>query len=429
MVIAFPGKAAYILGPLLAGLLLWGCTSEDGPLYDIPAGQLIRSAIFEADSDGAPIILAEVAMYYGTHDKLKEWEPKYDLSNIQSVLYTKRNGAWSPLPFRNLRNNDWASSMLVRNASGAIQPMIWDRRKLTLYGRSGSDWVPRSIVRMDEDDRYRSVAYSFDKPQLALVGDSAWESVVYPSRDKVIRLERSDGTFLALDTGDWIQPVAFHSGRDFNMMAGVKTTFNQVESHTTLAIYRWSQDRDNPGVRKQVFPELSFGFNSYFAPVAGEVRFFASSRDTILVYAQRGGEWVNIENHTLQVDGDTGKGGMAPAYGLEPAPDGCMQGMTQTYSDTGYVPGNRSKAIYLYASTCSQDVDTLSLPGELKNVAGYPRFSGPRFTREGRPMLLLSFQKTGTVYTEDGDIKEPSWIYLATRNPSGTWEWELVAKY
>lgn len=434
LVIPLTGAAAALLGSLLGGLLLGGCTSEEGPLYDIPVSQRIQSAVFEADSDGAPVILAEVAMYYGTHDKLKEWEPKYEQSNNQSVLFAKRNGAWSPLPFRNLRNPNWASSMLVRNASGAIQPMIWDRRKLTLYGRSGSDWVPRSIVRLEEDDRYGMViSYSAESPRLALVGDSAWESVGFPTRDKALRVSRSDGTFFALDTAEWFQPLAFHSGRAFNLMVGMNTTYGPMESHSTTALYRWNLDRDHPDVRKQVLPELSYEYSEYFSSVAGEPRLYARSRDSVLVYAERGGEWVIIQTDFIQAyrnsDRDTLRGSMVPTFNLQPDPDGCMQGTALSYSDGGFGADYRSKPVFLYASTCSQDVDTIPLPGELENVPGYPQFSGPRFTRDGRPMLLLTLQKTAPAYSDEGDIKEPSWIYLATRNPSGTWEWELVAKY
>jgi hypothetical protein len=54
--------------------------------------------------------------------------------------------------------------------------------------------------------------------------------------------------------------------------------------------------------------------------------------------------------------------------------------------------------------------------------------STPRYTADGRPMVLMTVLKTNG-FPKDGDVGEPAWIYLATMSPAGRWEWELIARY
>jgi hypothetical protein len=424
------------VGSLLAGLLLWGCSTEDGPEYDIPAGQRILFAQLETDADGTPLILAEVGMYYGTHDKREEWEPEINLSNAQSILFSKRGGTWSPHPFRNLQNGYSVQSMLARNASGSVQPLIWDRRKLTLFGRAGDGWIPRSIVRLDDDTRYYSVnSVSRDAPSLALVGDSAWHSVSYSYGDNRIQVDRSDGTSFALDSGAWFRPMAYYSGRDFNMAVGTRSNNRHPESLPALVSYRWSLDPAHPDPKAQFLSDVPGIYSGFFATSEGEARFYGMHGDTLLEFDLRGEDLVFERTHVLGgTDGEPSVNGTVRFYYQYPAPDGCMHGFAQALSEAGRKADSmgvvtQSVPVLLHASSCGEDADTLIQPAETAEVPGYRTVSSPRFTADGRPMVLVTVLKSSGIYTTDGDSREPSWIYLATMNPAGKWDWELIAKY
>jgi hypothetical protein len=437
-------------GALGAGLLLCGCTTDDGPEYDIPAGERVLSAQLEADADGSPMILAEVGMYYGTRDKLQQWDPKYKLSNMQSILFTKRNGKWSSHPFRNLQEPYGPQALFARNGAGGIQPLIWDRLKLTLFARAGEDWVPRAITRLDEKAGHFSLGYGAPGAyHLALVGDSAWEAtVLVPDRDNLIRIGRNDGTTFTLDSGFWFQPLGYRTGRDYNMVVGQRSALYRSDYSPTggepyptpaLVAYRWSLDPEHPDPRIQIVDGRPYPAGAFFGSADGEERFYENYGDSVVVFAVREGELVYLQTQVLgenelgENDGAPAKTGPSPYYSLYPDHQGCMQGFTQVYPDRGYGPDYQSGPTVLYRSSCASGVDTLSLPAELEKVPGYPSFFGPRFTADGRPMLLLTLVKTSTrffneISTED-EPKNPSWIYLATKSASGQWEWEQVAQY
>jgi hypothetical protein len=263
---------------------------------------------------------------------------------------------------------------------------------------------------------------------LALSGDSAWQAMVFAYDDKRVRLERSDGTSLTLDSGVHFQPTAYHSGRDFNMVVGSRSFPGNPDSGRSLAAYRWSLDPEHPNLQRQILTDFPNIFRAYFASAEGEERLYGRLPDSLIVFALRGGELVHLRSQAMETPGlGPGMNGPSRFYELYPDPQGCMQGFAQAVSDSAY-KSPPSTPLILHVSSCREGIDTLPLPAEVENIPGFPMLSTPRYTADGRPMVLMTVLKTNG-FPKDGDVGEPAWIYLATMSPAGRWEWELIARY
>ena len=423
---------------MVLALLPLACTTDDGPEYDVPVRNQVISAQLELDADGSPLILAEVAMYYGTKAKLGEFDPKYKSLNAQAVLYSAANGTWSGHSFRNLASPYNGSSFLARNAKGQVQPLILDRNRFTLYAPGGAatgTWTANAVNAITDDLRYGSFSYTGPAGiNMVLAGDSGWQTVV-ERYDRIPRLElvSSTGARVVMDSLIQFQPRTYIPGKEINRVfgsvpmdeSGVPDSLRRYRSQ--LICYSWNIAAQVPVVRKQTL-DTSGSLNTVDPfRIAGEDRFYSqASPDSMVEFALRGDSIVRVRK--IEIHRDAGPGSLTMSGGT-PNPAGCL------YDLLPIVPDPDPSVGFGLTSSCSSAVDSLPIPPEPRAAGARSQGLSMRFDAAGDPVLVFPFVKSNeAIFHSDGSIPAgdgsigPSWIYLA-RKRNGKWEWEQVAAF
>ncbi len=427
---------------VIAALLLSGCFSEDGPEYDIPARKQFARAQLELDADGSPVILAEVVLNYGTKAKLGKYDPKYRSLNTETFVYTGGNGVWKGQGFRNLQTWFDGSSFLARNGKGEIQPMVWNRGKLSLYARSGGDWIVTATNEADPSGASRNFNprgfLTYYAPSSIIEGDSAWRSISPDYQNYSVALVSNHGDRVVLDSQMVFSPMTSVHGKDVDLIVGFGQNLeNRLQISAGLYAYILGRDPSGPKPRRQLLL-ANTNFNNFnnaiVAKVLGEDRFYFNlSPDSLAEFAIRGKDVVRLENLATPFEAITDTG--PPSYRYYPTlasvgPDRCVHLLSpiEHRNDTsGYVP---SLSGYLHTSSCHAGGDTLALPEETgrsdrTNVTG----SELHFTEDGRLLILFSIVDEGAFHSPSEQTIGPSWLYLAKSAADGKWEWEKVAEY
>jgi hypothetical protein len=432
---------------VLSAILLIACTGEDGPTFEIPAGERLQSIQLELDADGTPHILAQVGMYYSTTDELPVWQSRYNLSNIQSVVFSRQAGEWKRHGFRNLQDNQSARSALARNAGGRIQPLIADNGEFNLYTRDGSGWVLKASKPMNLEGNWEMFSHSYLQgrggPAMVMVGDHDWRYIVREYAHNTTQLRGHDGSRITLDSGWEFNPLDIHYGKGFTMLIGKvwPQSFPVFEGSTMNAIplpyittLSWNGEDKNPEIRKRI---LNRNFGSvHFAKVGDEDRLYGITLpDTVEEYVLNGEDLVFRKRLTLpKASFDTG---FIAEYrnpvNIAVDPAGCIHQIETRPMDSDFNPNNPyypvTPSAYFHWSSCRPGADTLALPSPAPDTAAFSReLSEFRYAADGTAMVALAVRIVGKDQYNREDKPFASWLYLGRL--SGTrWEWEKVAEY
>jgi hypothetical protein len=428
------------LGVVIAALFMWGCTTDDGPEYDIPAWQSVLGGELEIDADGTPRILAQVEMVYTTHDKLGEYDSKYATLNTQSILYSKINGAWVAHPFKNLQTSWWgAQSFLARNAKGEVQPLIWNLQTLSLYASNGSGWRRTAASRI-EDYRYNSSllqgGLANSNGRICLLGEDRWQTIM--SSEKYVEVRQSNGESFILDS------VRTHSGYYTSFTVGYMypgSRYNMAIGHLysntadgvpELIAYRWSLDPAHPEPLRNHIARGNLVGPILSSRVLGEDRIYISTNpDSLAEYAFREEGLVAVRTLAAPRREDTSVAYPNRYYPILTAvdPNGCVHVIAQNNAETA--PN------YLHTSTCREGRDAFTTPIPLKWGEAEVYLTSLKFAPDGTMMLLLSLRMTGK--SIDGTmgggsnrwdrVAAPSYLFVARSGDGSEWEWEKVVGY
>lgn len=422
---------------MVIALLPLGCDTQDGPEWDIPVRSQPQTVQFEVDANGSPMVLADVAMNYGTKARLEEYDQKYRTLNVQAVLYSPMNGAWDGRGFRNLQAY-YGQSQLVRDAEGGLRVAVWNRDRLIVYARSGADWTAKTAGTLPEPLREYGFSSRFPGGgvNMALMGDSGWQCVSQDYNHPQSMVVSNTGARIILDSNQQWTPLAFFPGKSVNRLLATVPAADSIGKdslqrfRSNLVCYSWNLDRGDSSVRKQWIDTSGAFFSVDPYSVAGEARFHAySGSDSLVDFALRGNDFVRIGRIDLVMKDTAGVDSAYRFRGGAAGPDGCLHSLAV------YGPDPSSPEGYLYGSSCRTGTDSLKFPPETRIPgvgAGTPIM---RFAGDGSPMILFEFEKrSGPIYKEDGsfqagdDFPGPAWIYLA-RLRGAKWEWEQVAAY
>ncbi len=425
--------------------MLFACTQEDGPAFDIPAGEELQGIQLELDADGTPHILSQVGMFYTTMADLPVWESRYNLSNVQSVVFSKDAGVWKRHGFRNLQAPGGTRSLLVRNADGRVQPMVASNGDFDLYARDGSGWIRRASKPVDIEE---NLSYAYLQGRggrtMVLIGDHDWQYIVRNYADNTTQLKGNDGTRITLDSGSEFYSMEIHYGKGFNMVVGkvwpqyVPTGPNDIGPYSQpnpyISILSWKMGDKNPNLRKRV---LERNFSSvHFAKVQGEDRLYGIAfPDTVEEYALRGEDLVFLKRLSLPKP-STDTGFMAEVrdpsiIAVDPA--GCIHQMetrdTFPNPDLNKNYSGPVHSTYIHWSSCRQGMDTLALPSPAPDTtASIKELSEFRYAADGTAMVALVVRIVSNENFSREDKPYPSWLYLG-RLSGGVWEWEKIAEY
>jgi hypothetical protein len=432
---------------VLFGLLASGCTTQDELEYDVPARSEARSAELKIDFDGTPVILVQVAMNYGTTGEREWWQSKYRTSNVQSIAFTERNGAWKSHSFRNLQNDYSGGSFLLQNREGKVLPLIRNRARASLFARSGEDWVVRSSTSME--NMYVSPTFGYGFPGLLILGDSAWQALENGTDDGKVFLRSSTGERLQLDTNAYANPVGYFYGVKENHLIATRFRPNYgptVEQPMSLVCYSWPSGPGKLSVRRRTLVDTNESKYMSFSNVQGELRVFVtSSLDSLggsgVEYAFRGDDFIRLGSKSVEPPKPDTSGGFTWAVASGTGPDGCVHKLVQPSlpiapRDSGVLvmPSLETIPFYVHLSSCVDETDTLFLPEAVRQGKALFQSQGSstlEFTKDGDPMIAFiatTPKKSNPDYTAEEEAG-PSWIYFARWNKPGKWTLDTIAEY
>ncbi|HKP97907.1 MAG TPA: hypothetical protein VJ385_19380 [Fibrobacteria bacterium] len=427
---------------VLASLGLGACSSPDEPEYDVPERSRILGAQLEVDADGTPVVIAQVGMNYGTQAPRGEWDPAYVTRNVETVVYAGTGGAWKAHPFRNLQRSYEGRPLLVRNAAGRLQPLVWNRQRLSLYARSGDDWILKSTSLVDDPYRMHDFGapYQNGYGNVSLLGDSGWQAMAPFQERPAAVVMTSDGRRFVLDTMVQFNPMGFFYGKTANLAVGTlnQYSYSSTGPNPSLVCYSW--DPDHPAskpVRNTLLDSgdaysLPAGYSLSAGKVLGEDRIYVYTRsDSLAEFALRGDGFVRLSGIDLRVPvpGKDSLSGSRVLVRPSIGPDRCVHtlGALESRASSQYMP--TSPISFLHTSSCLTGKDTLALPEQLRVQDAYTTLSEMRFSPQGEPMVLLTTVKSPPQF-HGGDVSiGPSWIVLARRTETGKWEIEKIAEY
>ncbi|MDB5103740.1 MAG: hypothetical protein JWP91_1429 [Fibrobacteres bacterium] len=427
--IRIPGKAP--LSVVIAALALFGCTTEDGREYDVPARQEVMTAVFELDGDGTPIVLADVGMNFGTRAKLEEYEAPFEMRNVQTIAYRRVNGKWQAHPFKNLQRIYESGSSLVRNAKGDLQPMVWNRNALSMFSRNGGDWNLKSLVRIGEYGLNSSLRRGGGDgiSNVSVVGDDRWQTVVGDWDKHRLEVVQSDGKRFLLDTLAEFQTDFLYSGPEYNMALGIVYP-REVDGQPELLSYRWSLDPAHANPIKEILSRGGYAGVALSARINGEDRLYLSVEgDTLAEYAFRSGGLVRL-GPVIPPEHDPGPpllGNFRPSM----AQDRCIHTFGMAFRDTALSMVHSLAMVH--SSWCRAGSDTIPLPTLPLERTGYPLLAGPlQIAADGTLMAAVMIKHDLNKAQPWERVKEipASGIYMVRSSDGGThWEWETVAEF
>lgn len=419
----------------LAALALASCTTEDGPVYDVPAREQVSWLGLEIDADGSPVILAQINMFYTTADQRGEYDPRYNPINSQTVLYSKSSGSWKNRPFRNLTAPYNNSPLLVRNERGAVQPMVWDRDRLDLYAGSGTDWRLRTRRVVKNAFPYWETG---SQPNLRIIGDSGWhmvtrneilEPVVIDENGATIRLDTSKGGFY---------PVEFLHGPDWIGAIGRSDVGSDTSYMSILAFYRWNRDLARPAVRKEILDSLAYPLSIAFARVRDEWRLAViQDEENLGNWVFKGERFERLPDSPLPWTIVGGDGKIDPyrfAYGrLEMDAQGCLHKVTPIFPERDTLPpyDEPQARKFIHLNSCAAENDTLDPKIYLTGKYDVIVSEVGRVVPDGTAWYAAAVQenRSGDMGRGFDQPIQPSRIVVASKRPGGKWVFETVASY
>lgn len=440
---------------VLSALILSSCLSEEGGEYDVPAGEMVQKLQLQIDADGTPVLLAEVAMFYGTKAPLQSWENPYIQRNVQAIAYTRTVGGWTKHPFRNVRQDGNLTSLLVRDYQEEVRAIVADRTVQSLFERNGGHWTRKTASKASSGYTFQSLPLSSGVQAVLMDGDGAWQSLIFNYEDSKLKVMDNDGSTFALDTGMNILLLGAVSRAEFNMVLGAKQEINETdsrdESGSGLFSYAWSLGAGDPGPRKRKISDRNFSA-LFFAKVGGQDRMYGLvPPDTLAEFTMQGEELVFRRDLDLPIDRKPGSK-MDPITApvtvpntdtlTVPKPDsripdeaelmvdpsGCVHYIKTLYRPS-VIPGEPGKQpVYTHGSTCRAGVDTLVLPEPDTIYAYQSQLTGFRFSPQGELMVGLYQIRAPKDPGKYGWGAAPSRIYLA-RLKDRTWELESIAAF
>ena len=436
---------------VLLALILSSCLSGEGSEYDVPAGEMVQKLQLQIDADGTPVLLADVAMFYGTKARLQPWESPYSLANVQTIAFTRTAGGWNKHAFRNVRREGSLSSLLIRNHKEEVRAIIADRTVRTLFERNGGDWTRKTASKAFGGYTFQTVPISSGAQANLMEGDGAWRSIIYDYEDQKIKGLRSDGTSFALDTGMNIMLLGAVTRAEFNMVLGAKHEFNENGSRNDresgLFSYAWSLGAADPGPRKRKISDRNFA-SLYFARIEGQDRMYGHvPPDTLAEFSMEGEELVFRADLDLPIDRKPGLQTVPLADSkldtrMEPKPDsripgeaalmvdpsGCVHYIKTLVRPSGVWGDPGGQTVYTHGSTCRAGVDTLVLPEPDTTHAYQTELTEFRFSPQGELMVGLFQIRAPRDPLKNTWGAAPSRIYLA-RLKDRTWELESIAEF
>ncbi len=421
---------------VIAALILLACSTEDGPEYDVFAGLIVTSAQLEINGDGTPLIMAQVAMFYGTRSKLRQYDPKYQLRNMETRIYTLKNGVWNSFGFRNLQV--WDASFLAANQKGDFQPMVWDQNRFFLYAPSGDGWrrVGQSLA--GNDNLQGQATYSPEQGirlPFLIYGDTVWQPAVQEFPSTKAKVVSNFGETITLDTNVYFTPRAFLNGTDANLVVGRVTPI--IDGHSTyyrnnqLVCYRWNKSLGKGATSKTILLDSTVGYSLSVNRVLGETRLYVplNNADSAAVFALRGNALTRLEDVSYRNSDSTLPDSRWGFSNSIAGPDGCFHGLNRVVDTSTPANADIPRILYVHTSSCRVGGDTLKLPLDSASKSGIEFHPMLRFSQDGNPMVLyLTDQNAGGYFLSDAVIG-PSRIFLARLTSERKWTWDTVAVF
>lgn len=432
---------------------LFDCTGVEGPEYNVPLRKKIQSASIELGENDSPIIIANLALNYGTKAKLTGYESNYQAFNTESISLTQSNGIWKTFSFRNLAS--YWSSRLFRKNSGEVYALVPQFNRSQLYSFKNSDWI--LIASANEIQSVFYPGNNSSSTPFFIYNDTAWQ--YFGDRNFYAHkfLISNRGTEVLVDTNSQSSPELFNNGKDFNLIISKKAMNDSNGQYTfQIVYYTWPADSINAKPTTQILLNNQIGNNRGLpllsATIAGETRYyFPTQSDSLLEFTlqnrtliQTG--MIHFASFTINPNSST--------YNYSPAvvgPDRCiyrLEGMQNSDpsfdTSTNKVYPTHSSYAYLYHSSCNERYDTLSIPIKTHVEITGVETSKILFGKNGLPMILftISAQESFGIDTQNqasnrkdltvvdlNALIGPSWLYLAKLTSVGKWEWEQIAEY
>jgi hypothetical protein len=444
-----PRKAPFAV--VLLALILSSCLSQEGSEYDVPAGEMVQKLQLRIDADGTPVLLAEVAMFYGTKARLQPWESPYIQANVQTIAYTRTAGGWNKHAFRNVKRDGILGSVLVSDYKEEVRALVADRSDVSLFERDGGSWIRKTASKGSNGYTFQTLPLSSGVPAVLLEGDGAWQSLIINYEDTKMKVLNNDGSSFALDTGMEIMLVGAVSRAEFNMVLGARLEINDKGSRkgreSGLYSYAWSLGAADPEPRKRKISERNFAA-LFFAKVDGQDRMYGHvPPDTLAEFAMQGEELVFRRDLDLPIDRKPGlrtdpKTDPESDPGTESKPvsrfpdeaalmvdpSGCVH-YVKMQSRPSVIPGEPGRPpVYTHGSTCRAGVDTLVLPEPDTIYAYQTELTGFRFSPQGELMVGLFQIRVSKGPNRYSWGATPSRIYLASLKDR-TWGLESIAEF
>jgi hypothetical protein len=420
----------------------------DGPEYDQHVRDQVESIQFKVGSDGTPYIMAEVRMHYTT--KVPQSNNSYsslNSPNVQTILFSKKEGAWLKHGFRNLQSEWYIKSFLLVNPQGNINAMVWNRPSLEVHTLKGEGWQIRSKTKFGPDGSIHGLTnYGYGNYLIMSAGEETWQAVSsfeISGKMNSVALQRN-GSRIILDSNRYLSFMASFSDINLNYFVGqIPNIYNQngnpgantMDTTANLIFYSWTLAPGDIGPTKQLLKVDNVGGHWFFAKVLGETRLYGNpGTNFLLEYAIRERELVFLTSRQLPYE--TSEGGdpqknTATFHNIAVDTKGCIHGLLGI-NRPGEIFNGYAKNIalgFLHKSSCGDAVDSLIFPNPIPVEQLLVTPSEIHFAADGLPMIALSLTKDSFSERTPNYSIPPTWIYFGKSTGLGNWSWEKVAEF
>lgn len=409
---------------MAASLGLQGCfeSAEVDSPYSVPAGKTIESARLEIEPDGTVLILAQAGMFYSHKQPLTEEEKIPQLRNLESIVYRRTAGGWSATSFKNLQSNSNSLPILIPDAQGRINALVWNSAYIRRYRFMDGAWNLRP--KADYPEFFNHMTVFSDRnwgrnPYLGIESDSAFVMVDHfyesGSTGLVIR-DRTAGKSFRIGSQWGHMPMTLHVGADYRALVTMKNQYREMNDSSLpqLTLYRWRRGDTVPD--KYLLAEGNVR-DCFISPYRGGTGFFAL-QDSIF-HAFRLDAEGRPDSGTRTDAPLSAQRGM-PMFAADPA--GCYKGLEEVTDPERRVP------VFIPWNTC-READTASLVLPLvADPKGYYRTTSMKVRLDASGRILAALVMTrGETDMDRGYYKpfQPSFLFFAELR-DGKWTVETV---
>lgn len=419
-----PRPVLALAGAMAASLGLQGCfeSAEVDSPYSVPAGKSIETARLEIEPDGTVLILAQAGMFYSHKQPLTEEEKIPQLRNLESIVYRRTAGGWSATSFKNLQSNSNSLPILIPDAQGRINALVWNSTYIRRYRYMNGAWNLRPKADYPEFFNYMTVFSDRNwgrNPYLGIESDSAlltveniYEGVGYG----LLVRDGAVGKPFKLGTAGGAMPMTLHVGADYRTLVTVSSQYMEMKDNSPpqLHLFRWRRGDTVPD--KYLLAEGNV-LDCFISPYRGGTGLFAL-QDSVFHAFRLDAE--GRPDSGTRTDAPMAAQRGAPMFAADPA--GCYKGLEEVTDPERRVPA------FIPWNTC-READTASLVLPLvADPKGYYRTTSMKVRLDASGRILAALVMTrGETDMDRGYSKpfQPSFLFFAELR-DGKWTVETV---